>query len=125
MKDNKDNIVIRDKIIAFILWILVWWIVVYAYWSYTGRWSMMFPSQKWVNWISTRLGNFDAGSMTDAQLERMATRAGITLAELKKRLAAWETLRDIMPARSWSGARSGWNFQWRESQNITTGTWSN
>jgi len=117
MKENT----LRDKIISFILWILLWWIIVYSYWTYTWRWSVMFPKQWGLIWTTTWWGNFDAGAMSDEQLERMATRAWITSDELKKRLASWETLRDIMPARTWSWTRSGWNFQWR----WTTGTWSN
>lgn len=112
----KENIM-RDKIISFTLGILVWWVLVYSYsyfiWDKSKDVLIQSP------WTRQMWG-FDASSMSDEQLERMATRAWITTDELKEKLEAGESLRDIMPQRN-----SSWTNFWRRNQNPTTWTWSN
>jgi hypothetical protein len=120
----KENIM-RDKIISLVLGLLLWVGIMYFYWLYTWKWSMIFPNQKSVNWITTRWGNFDTSIMSDDQLQKMADRAWITLAELKNKLDAGENIRDILPARSWSWTRSGSTFQWNRTQDSISSTWSN
>lgn len=115
----QENIM-RDKIISFILGLLLGAAIVYGYSSYSAKNSTFDPNVRWTRW-----GNFDASTMSDAQLQRMADRAWITLAELKQKLASGQSLRDIMPARSWSWARSGSNFQWGGSQNNSWWTLNN
>lgn len=114
----KENIM-RDKIISFTLGILVWWVLVYSY-SYF-IWDKSKEVLGWWNPWTRQMWNFDASSMSDEQLERMATRAWITTDELKDKLEAGESLRDIMPQRtgSWAG------IEWRRNQNTLTWTWSN
>ena len=115
----KENIM-RDKIISFVLWLLIWGAVVYGYSYYISSKSQVwFPN----NW-QTR-GNFDTSTMSDDQLQKMADRAWITLAELKKKLDAGENIRNLMPARTWSWARPSWDSQWTKISDVTSSTWSN
>ena len=107
----------RDKIISFTLGILVWWVLVYSYSYFIWDKSKDVLIQAPWTW---QMWSFDASSMSDEQLERMATRAWITTDELKDKLEAGESLRDIMPQRNWS-----WSNFWGRNQNPTTWTWSN
>ena len=107
----KENIM-RDKIISFVLWLFIWWAIVYGYTYFIWDKSLQWPTW-WPMW------NFDSSSMSDEQLERLSTRAWITKDELKKRLESWESLRDIMPARTWSWANMG-GRRWTD-----TTIWSN
>lgn len=111
--------IMRDKIISFVLWILVWWILLYSY-------TYFIWDKSWDNWIwwanwTRQMWNFDPSNMSDDQLERMAKRAWITKEELKSKLEAGESLRDIMPARNWSWS----NFWWGRNQDSATWSWSN
>jgi hypothetical protein len=114
----KENIM-RDKIISFVLWLLLGATIVYWYSSYIAKNSTFDPNVRWTR------GNFDTSTMSDDQLQRMADRAWITLAELKQKLASGQSLRDVMSARTWSWSRTGGDFQWRNIQDSTTSTWSN
>ncbi len=107
----KENIM-REKIVSFILWLLIWWAIVYGYTYY-----MWYNSQQRPTWWP--MWSFDSSNMSDEQLQRMADRAGITKDELKKKLEAWESLRDIMPARTWSWANMG-GRRW-----VDITTWAN
>ncbi|NDK07610.1 hypothetical protein EOM39_00010 [Candidatus Gracilibacteria bacterium] len=106
----KENIM-RDKIVSFVLGLLIGGAIVYGYTYFMGDNTQQGPT-------GGPMGNFDSSNMSDEQLERMATRAGITKDELKKRLEAGESLRDIMPARTGSGANMGG----RREAGTTTGT---
>jgi len=104
----------KDKIISGVIGLIVWWLIVYAYGYFmnSSTWALnnsSISTQWWTPW------SFDVSNMTDEQLEKMASRAGITVDELKAKLDSWEDLRSIMPARSNSGNFSGggawtWNF---------------
>lgn len=107
----KENIM-RDKIISFVLWLLIGWTIVYGYTYFMSDKSLQWPTG-WPTW------NFDASNMSDEQLERLSTRAWITKDELKNRLEAGESLRDIMPQRNWSWSNMG-SRRWTD-----TTTWSN
>lgn len=88
----------KNKIISFIIWVLVWWVLVFWYWSLNGNNQ---PSwQRGVWGPNAWAANMDVSTMTDEQLEQMATRAWITLEELKEKLESWENIRDIMPANN-------------------------
>ena len=107
----------KDKIISWIIWAIICWLVIYWY-NYYFNTNM--SNSKTSNWFSR--WNFDPSNMSDAQLERMATRAWITPEVLKSRIASWEKLSDIIPMwnrwtwswmRSWSWNRMrGWNGTW-------------
>lgn len=109
----------KDKIISLIIWILVWWIIVYFYWVYTQKDN----TNKLNTWINIQNSNFDPSNMSDAQLERMANRAWISIEELKQRLDNWENIRDIT-ANSWSWFSWTWiNRSW-DNRTWTWFSWS-
>lgn len=76
----------RDKIISFLLWVLVWWLIVYGYTYYneskieTTSW---FPTNWQTRW------NFDPSNMSDEQLQRIADRQWISVGELKEKMSSW------------------------------------
>jgi len=108
----KDNVLIW-KIISFVLGMIIWWVLVYSY-SYFIPWSSNNSSFWWNPWTPPNW-TMDVSSMSDSQLEKMAESAGITKDELKAKLESWESLRNIMPNRSWS-----WSAKLQN-----TSTWSN
>ncbi len=93
----------KEKIISFVAWLLIWGIIVYWYWYFTT--SEQPTSNLGNRWNFTRW-NFDPANMTDEQLERMAERAWITKEELKEKIDSWEDIRSLMWG-AWWGMR--WN----------------
>ena len=82
---------LQEKILNIFLGIIIGILIVYGYNYFMHSSSAQNQTMK---------GNFDPSNMSDTQLEKMATRAGITKEELKKRLDAGENIRDIMPSGS-------------------------
>lgn len=100
----------KDRIISWILWIVLWWIIVYSYWYYNNQKSSVWTWNIWWTWFTQNLSN-----MSDTQLERMATRGWITVDELKAKIKSGEDLWNILPR---------WNFwTWTWSRDRTW-TWS-
>lgn len=93
----------KEKIISFVAWIFVCAIVVWVY--HFTTWN---PSQNlWQN----RPPMMDASNMSDEQLERMATRLGITKDELKKEIASGKNIRTIMQEK-WVSFGWRWTRTW-------------
>ncbi len=103
----------KDKIISFVIWLVVWWALIY--------WYMYFIEGDEVNNSAmNNRGGIDSSNMDEQQLERMAERIGISKEELKKKLDAWENIRDLMP--------QGWGSRWWNRWDVTwegrSGSWS-
>ena len=95
------NSALRDKIISFIIGLILWWLIVYAYAYFNQSNKGDFP---WPNWPWFNEWNFDPSNMSDEQIQRMADITWISADELKTKLDSWEDIRDLMPKRSWSGS---------------------
>lgn len=98
----------KDKIISWIIWAIIWWIIVFWYWQFFSSNADSIP-QMW-GWQMWPWWNFDASSMTDEQLSDIAQKAWITLDELKQKLDSGESLRDIMPMREGRQGNSNWTW---------------
>jgi len=105
----------KDKIISWIIWATIWWIIVYSYGYFMNN-----SNTNWFTWSPSWFtkGGFDPSNMSDDQLQRMATRAWISLEELKSKIASWENIRDIVPM--WNRWNRTWT--WLTNNNII-GTW--
>ena len=81
----------RDKIISFILWLILWWIIVfgYTYYKWTTNKTNYSNMQRWWSFGSWN-------TLSDEQLERMSTRLWISKEELKKKIDSWEDVRSLM-----------------------------
>ena len=79
----------KDKIISFVIWLILWGIIVYGYTYYTKP-TMWNPG----TWGTQPTMNVE--SMSDEQLEKMASRAWITVTELKSKISSWEDIRSLM-----------------------------
>lgn len=84
----------KDKIISGLIGAILWWAIVFGYTSIFAKETntMIAPAS-----FSGTTRNFDTQNMTDEQLATMAERAGITTEEIKAKLDAGESLRDIVP----------------------------
>lgn len=107
----------KDRIISFLLWLLVWWIVFYWYTyiktddkkpSLNGTWN--FNSRQ----------NFDPSNMSDEQLQRMADRSWISLEELKEKIKSWEDIRGII----WWWRNRNWSWTFNQNTRINSSTWA-
>lgn len=109
---------IRDNIISFGLGILVWGLGIYAY---TMNNNPVWINNSWMPpmWWWRGQMTFDVSEMSEEQLENMATRAGITVSELKEKLESWENMRDIM----WESWNNGWNNNINNTENLSEKTW--
>ncbi len=109
----------KDKIISFVAWIIVGALLLSGY--YYAIWAKAQSNSSFPGW--QRWAMMDPKNMTDAQLEKMATRVGMTKDELKKELDSGKDLRTIMQEKGvsfggrWgSGSTNSWNFWGRNTQ---------
>lgn len=103
----------KDKVLSAIIWGVIGFVIVYGvsyYVSYSSGTSTSGTR-------GTR--SLDPKSMSDAQLERMATRLGISKEELKKKIDAWEDIRDLM-----KGTKASWSGTMATGASLWTGTTS-
>lgn len=108
----------KDKLISFILWIIIW-----AIWCFT--YNSFFNSNNWwlTPWAWWQPPQMDTSNMSDEQLESMANRMWITKDELKTQIDSWKDLRTIMQenrTKSWTWNTNTWS--WNQ---IKTWTWEN
>ena len=94
----------KDKIISFVIWLILWGIIVYGYTYYTKP-TMWGPGM----WGTPPTMNVE--NMSDEQLERMATRVGMTKDELKKEIESGKDIRTIMQEK-WVGFGWRWTRTW-------------
>jgi hypothetical protein len=106
----------KNKVISFVLWLLIWWTVVYGYDFFMNNRNTSYRGQT-QNQSWTR-GSFDPSQMSDEQLQRMADRAWVSVEEMKKRFESWEGMRNGWSFRRGSGSvnREGENLNWDESK---------
>ncbi len=97
----------KDKIISFVAWIFVWAIAVWAY-HFILAWNN--AQNFWPMW-EWNPPSFNASNMSDEQLERMATRVGMTKDELKKEIESGKDIRTIMQEK-WVGFGWRWTRTW-------------
>lgn len=105
----------KDKLISALIWAVLWGLIVLLY---TNLISV--PSNNtWPNWsrpAGWSWAALDVSTMSDDQLEKMATRAWITKDELKAKLDAWEDIRSLM----WNqNGNWGWGNQLNSTWNTT------
>lgn len=93
----------KGKIISFVAWIFVWAILVWAYHFTIWAWASN------MGWNPPPM--MDTSNMSDEQLERMATRVGMTKDELKKEIASGKDIRTIMQEK-WVSFGWRWTRTW-------------
>jgi len=77
----------KNKIISWIIWIAVWWIIVFWY-------GKIFPQiQKNITWKNQN--NVLNTSVTSEQLNRISNRTWLSIEEIKQKLDSWLTLKEI------------------------------
>ncbi len=114
----------KNTIISFILWILVWWMLFYWY-DYVNSDNKKTNSQDRIQ-NSTWRWNFDPANMSVEQLQRMADRQWITIDEMKEKIKSWEWFRGGMwweRNKNWSGSFN--QDKWLNQKTaIDTSTWA-
>lgn len=100
----------KDKIISWVIWAIIWWIIVFWYSSFSTETqnNNFWPNWMWSMWNELPWINFDVSSMSDEQLGKMAERSGITVDKLKEKLELWEGIRSFRerPNMGW------WTNSW-------------
>jgi len=76
----------KDKIISWIVWSIIWGAIVFSYWYFMNSnvWDKA-PNSRWVNM-----------ELTEDRLEKMSERSWISKEEIQKRINSGESMRDIM-----------------------------
>ena len=97
----------RDKIISFVLWILVWFAIVFWYKNFFVQKEEPkdFPQMWWQ--FTWSWWQFDYSQMTDEQLERMSERSWLSQEELRERMDNGEDIRNF----GWN-PWNGWQMNW-------------
>lgn len=106
----------KNKIISFIVWLIVWIILVQWY-------SYFFKSDSLENNMPenpTEWRIMNNSSPSDEQLEKISERTWISVDELKEKIDSWEDLRSIM----WWTKRKSQTSSWNLENNWRTWSWA-
>lgn len=119
----------RDKIISWLIWAIIWWLIVFWYSYFFNS-----DSSSYTNNQNSGYSNFpqswnsmDLSNMSDNRLQRIADKAWISLDKLKQKIKNGDDLSELMPKWNFSWS---WNFNrgslnWWQQNTWNIQTWNN